>query len=249
MFDTGPESCKAVMAHRLIRQRRCLAGLSLAFSATLLAGCSTPTRLSDSHVTSVPRSPAVDVAGLVCEPVATFGTVAAPAIQGLSATVSYALTAALSKASPPIRTMPMPDMLNRLTDRGLAGEYVDLLSSAARGGGILERERLGRIGAALGSRYVLQPGLAEFNQTVLDKFEFSGLKIVRTRVLALRLWLQLWGTQTGHLLWESTGEVTVAEPVLRPESTVSLAAIAQKLWSLMIEDGLLGTKAGTPRCP
>ena len=44
MFGTGPESCKAVMAHRLIRQRRCLAGLSLAFSATLLAGCSTPTR-------------------------------------------------------------------------------------------------------------------------------------------------------------------------------------------------------------
>ena len=82
MFDARPESCKAVMAHRLIRQRRYLAGLSLAFSATLLAGCSTPTRLSDSHVTSVPRSPAVDVAGLVCEPVATFGPVAAPAISG-----------------------------------------------------------------------------------------------------------------------------------------------------------------------
>ena len=81
------------------------------------------------------------------------------------------------------------------------------------------------------------------------QFEFSGLKIVRTRVLALRLWLQLWGTQTGHLLWESTGEVTVAAPILSLESTVSLATIAQKLWSRMIEDGLLGTKTGSPRCP
>jgi hypothetical protein len=73
--------------------------------------------------------------------------------------------------------------------------------------------------------------------------------LARTRVLALRLWLQLWGTQTGHLLWESTREVTVAAPVLSTESTVALAEIAQKLWSRMIEDGLLGTKAGSPRCP
>lgn len=236
------------MAHRLIRLSRRLAGLSLAFSAILLAGCSTPVHLSDSHTTSAPRSPALDVAGLTCQPVATLGPVAAPAIQGLSATVSYALTSALSQASPPIRTMPMPEMLNRLTDQGLAGEYVDMLAGAARGG-VLERERLLRIGTALGSPYVLQPGLAEFNQTVLDKFEFTGVKIVRTRVLALRLWLQLWGTQTGHLLWESTGEVTVAVPILGVESTVPLATIAQKLWSRMIEDGLLGTNTESPRCP
>jgi hypothetical protein len=231
------------MAHRLIRLSR-----RLAFSAILLAGCSAPVHMSDSYTTSVPRSPALDVAGLACQPVAALGPVAAPAIQGLSATVSYALTIALSQASPPIRTMPRPEMLNRLTDQGLAGEYVDMLAGAARGG-VLERERLRRIGTALGSPYVLQPGLAEFNQTVLDKFEFAGFKIVRTRVLALRLWLQLWATQTGHLLWESTGEVTVAAPVVSPESTVALAEIAQKLWSRMIEEGLLGTKAGSPRCP
>ena len=38
----------------------------------------------------------------------------------------------------------------------------------------------------------------------------------------LRLWLQLWDAQTGHLLWESTGEVTVAAAVVRQDSTVSL---------------------------
>jgi hypothetical protein len=43
--------------------------------------------------------------------------------------------------------------------------------------------------------------------------------------------------------------VTVAAPILSLQSTVSLAAIAQKLRSRMIEDGLLGTKAGSPRCP
>src|SRR5258705_6739441 len=159
-----PESRKAVMAYRPIRLSRRLAWVSLAFSATLSAGCSTPVHLSDSHVTSAPWSPALDVAGLVCQPVAALGPVAAPGIQGLSATVPYALPSALSQASPPIRTMPMPEMVNRLTDHGLAAENVDLLSGAARGG-ILERERLRRVGAARGSLYLLHPGLAEVNQT------------------------------------------------------------------------------------
>jgi hypothetical protein len=47
---------------------------------------------------------------------------------------------------------------------------------------------------------VLQPGLAEFNQTVADKFEFSGWKILRTRISSLRLWLWLWDVNTGRML-------------------------------------------------
>ena len=115
--------------------------------------------------------------------------------------------------------------------------------------GILERERLQRIGTALRSRYVLQPGLAEFNQILTDKFELASWKILRTRLSTLRLWLQVWDTQTGHILWESTGEVTVAAPVLSEESTVSLDEIAQKLWARMIKDDLLGGLSGSWRCP
>jgi hypothetical protein len=99
-----------------------------------------------------------------------------------------------------------------------------MLSGFARSG-ILERERLQRIGAALRSRYMLQPGLAEFNQVLTDKFEIASWKILRTRLSTLRLWLQVWDTQTGHILWESTGEVTVAAPVVSEESTlVSMAS-------------------------
>ena len=214
----------------------------------LSAGCSTPVHVSDDHVTSGPRSPALDIAGLACAPVATLGVVAPAAIQGLGPTVSHALATALSQTSPPIRAIPMLDALNRLTDQGLAGEYAELIASYSRSG-IPDRARLARIGAALGSRYVLQPGLAEFSQTVLDKFEFAGFKIVRTRVSTLRLWLQLWDARTGHLLSESTGETTVAAPVLTTESTVSLDDIAQQLWSRMIKRDLLGGTSESWRCP
>jgi hypothetical protein len=227
---------------------RRIAGAILASVAIFLAGCSTPFHLSDEHVTSGPQSPSLDIAALACAPVATLGVTAPGALQGLSLTVSHALSTALTQASPPIRAIPMPEALNRLTDQGLAGEYAELVASYGRGG-IPDRARLERIGAALGSRYVLQPGLAEFSQTVLDKFEFSGLKIVRTRVSTLRLWLQLWDTRTGHLLSESTGEVTVATPVLATESTVSLDDIAQGLWSRMIKHDLLRSTSESWRCP
>jgi len=204
--------------------------------------------MSDAHVTSAVPSSSPDIAVLACEPVTTFGLVAPAGLQGLSPTVSHALTTALSGASPPVRAMPMPDLVNRLTDQELAGEYATILSDVARTG-ILERQRLRRIGAALGSRYVLQPGLADFNQVLLDKFEFAGLKIVRTRLSTLRLWLQLWDAQTGHLLWESTGEVTVAAPVVTQESTVALDEIAQTLWSRMIKNDLVGARGGSSPCP
>ena len=225
-----------------------VARVILALSAAFSAACSAPFHMSDTHVTSTPRAPSIDIAVLVCAPVATLGLIAPAGIQGLSPTVSHALTTALLETSPPILAVPMPETLNRLTDQGLAGEYADMLSGFSRNG-ILGRERLQRIGTALRSRYVLQPGLAEFSQVMADTFEFSGWKLVRTRTLILRLWLQIWDTQTGHILWESTGEVTVATPVVRPESTVSLDEIAQKLWSRIIKDDLLGGKSGSWRCP
>src|SRR4030095_11406430 len=94
--------------------------------------------------------------------------------------------------------------------------------------GTLERDRLKRIGAALGSRYVMQPGRAEFSQGLFDKFEFWGIKIVRTRIATVRLWLQIWEAPTGHLLWESTGELTTAAPVVRQDTMMSLDEMAPK---------------------
>jgi hypothetical protein len=135
--------------------------------------------------------------------------------------------------------MPNHETVNVLNAQGLAAEYADLLSGFVRSG-ILERARLQRIGSTLGARYVLLPGLAEYNQILVDKFEAFGVKLVRNRVTTLRLWLQLWDTRTGQILWESAGEATVASEILMPERAVPLDEIAQKLWLRMIQDDLLG---------
>jgi len=202
-------------------------------AACLVAGC-TPLSMTDMHVTGTPKPQNFDAG----ERVATLGPVAPSSLQQFAPLFSDALVRALEEAHPPIRALSFQESANMLNDRGLAADYGDLVSGFAHSG-ILERERLRRIGTALGSRYVLLPGLAQFDQTIIDRFETIGLKIFRARVTTLRLWLQLWDTKTGHNLWEATGELTLVNQLLRVKETVPLDAIAQSLWLRMIRDDLL----------
>jgi hypothetical protein len=144
--------------------------------------------------------------------------------------------------------IPAYDTISIINEQGqgLAQNYTKLLSGFATGG-IMERQWLRPIGSALGARYLLVPGLAAFDQLILDKYEVLGVKLVRTRVTTLRLWLQLWDAQTGRLLWESAGEVTAVTALLNASRTVPLDELAEKLWLQMVQENLLGAKTETRR--
>ena len=141
---------------------RHIVGSILGFWMALLAGC-TPVYLWDTHTTATPRPQSFDVA----TPVATFGLLAPASLQGFSPFLSRALMAAISEASPSMRGIPSNETVSVINGQGLAEEYADLIAGFIRSG-ILERERLQRIGSALGARYVLLPGLADFNQVVIE---------------------------------------------------------------------------------
>ena len=215
----------------------------LATMVMLLAGCDPP-YLSDTYATSTPKPASFDMGDLARMPVVVLAFMAPGNLQGLSPTLSRALSCALAEVSPPIREISTDETLNQLTDKGLATEYADMRAGFARNG-MLDRPRLRRIGLGLGSRYVLLPGVAEFNEEILDKYEAAGIKLLRNRVTTLRLWLQLWDSQTGHIVWESSGEVTVVTAFLSPKQTVALEQIAKKLLVRMIQDGLLESKPET----
>src|SRR5262245_8287067 len=214
--------------------------LFYAFSVIFLAGC-TPLYIWDTHITSTARPKSFGVAELTREPVATLGPITPAGLQGFSPFLSRALIAAISEASPSIRGIPTHETASMINSQGLSPDYGELISGFVRSG-ILERERLQRLGTALGSRYVLLPGLADFNQSLIDRFEIAGLKVVRNRVITLRLWLQLWDTQTGRIVWESTGEVNAASELLLPQRVIPLDEIGQKLWLRMLKDDLMAEK-------
>lgn len=218
-------------------------GIIPLLTAALIVGC-TPLYLSDTHTTSTPRPQFFNVTELAREQVATLGLLTPAGLQGFNPPLSHALNAALTEASPSIRGIAAHETVNVLNQQGLATEYGTLIAGFGRGG-ILESEPLRRIGSALSSRYVLLPGLAEFNQVIIDRLSIYGWNFIQSRVTTLRLWLQLWDTQTGKIVWESAGEVTVATKLLRSEQTVALDEIARKLWLRMIQDNLLEGKTGS----
>jgi hypothetical protein len=215
----------------------------LALAAALLAGC-TPIYTWDTNTVATARPPSFDIGELSQQRVATVNLVASAGLQGYSTSMSHALVAALAQVSPPIPAIPAYEVANALNDQGLASEYGELLSGFGRSG-ILDRQRLQRIGSALGFRYLLLPGLAELNQLILDRFEIAGIKVIRTRVTLLRVWLQLWDTRTGHIVWESAGEVATASEVVRHERVVPVDEIAQRLWRRMLQHDLLDGGTGS----
>jgi hypothetical protein len=83
---------------------------------------------------------------------------------------------------------------------------------------------------------VLLPGLAEFREILVDRFDLYGWKLVQSRISTLRLWMQLWDTQTGRMLWESSGEASVASALVQRGRTVPFEDMARKLWIRMIRD-------------
>ena len=88
-------------------------------------------------------------------------------------------------------------------------------------------------------------GLHSLTRQIIDKYEAAGIKLLRNRVTTLRLWLQLWDSQTGHIVWELSGEVTTATVFLSARQTVALERIAKKLLVRMIQDGLIESKTET----
>jgi hypothetical protein len=212
----------------------------LVLFAAVLAGCS-PLYVSDASITSTPKARSFDVSQLASDKMAVLGLVAPVNLQGFSPSLSLALASAIAQVRPPIQAIPAYGTVSLLNEQGLARDYAALISGYAQGG-ILEQQRLRRIGSALHSRYLLLPGLAEFDQTIEDRFETMGLKLLRNRVTTLRLWLQLWDAQTGQIVWESGGEVTAVTQLLRTKQTVPVDQIAQRLWVKMLQEGLLEAK-------
>jgi hypothetical protein len=215
----------------------------LALALTLLADCDPP-YLADIHANSTLPPKSFDTKQLVHTPVVVLAFVSPGNLQGFSPVLSHALSDALADVTPPIREISTDETLNKLTDQGLATDYADLRAGFARSG-MLDRPRLQRIGSGLGSRYVLLPGIAQFDEQILDKFESWGFKLLRNRVTTLRLWLQLWDSRTGHIVWESSGEVTTATVFLSPKQTVAMERTARKLLAQMIQDGLLESRTET----
>ena len=197
----------------------------------LSAGCIGPLQQWGEETTFRPKATSFDPATLKHEQVAVLNAVVGFGLEGFAHQVSRSLSSALDQRPTLITALPVHEALNRINRGELGEEYAAMVADYVRTG-ILNRAGLQKIGQAIHTNYVFQPSLASFNQSMSGRFSFFGLRVLQTRVT---MSLQLWDTRTGEIVWESSGEATLAGEDVR-EFRIPFDEIARRLWAHMLDD-------------
>ena len=108
-----------------------------------------------------------------------------------------------------IRTVGLPDTLSAVNRAGLTEAYKRMYQDY-RDSGVFEPKVLRQVGDAVGVRYMVQLKMAGFRQDSRERFGLLGLSILQTQAANIRLFLQIWDTDDGSIVWEGNNELNRA---------------------------------------
>jgi hypothetical protein len=184
--------------------------MSLMLVVAVTTGCSSSIYGWQVRTSSAEFSPSFDHGLLGQEPIAVFGALTMPGLRGNEVGLDFMLVQVLHRVAPQIQIVSPQRSMSKINEQGLASEYTQMRADAEQSH-ILNRDSLKKLGKAVGARFVFQPRLAAFTQTMYDRWTFPGFGVllVQVRTSNLRMSLQLWNTETGELLWASMAEGTM----------------------------------------
>ncbi|MEH6576793.1 MAG: hypothetical protein V7731_06905 [Amphritea sp.] len=125
-------------------------------------------------------------------------------------TVAFIFAKVLKDERPNIRQVSMPHALGAINNAGLANAYKRMLLSYQTTGNF-DKDTLTKIGGAVNARYLLQLNLSSFNQGSFGRFSMFGYRMFQTKYADIRIFIQVWDSQTGSIVWEGVEELTLAE--------------------------------------
>jgi len=130
---------------------------------------------------------------------------------------------------PEINILTSRDILNRINSADLAGEYVSMIAGYNLTG-ILERKTLEKVGNVIEVKYIAQPRLSSFTERTSTRLIAFGLSLISTRETSVNISLQIWDTKTGSIVWEGSGQATIAVEAMRakPVSFEDVAEVASR---------------------
>jgi hypothetical protein len=175
--------------------------------------------------------------------VAIFEAHAPGGLRGNELGLAYYLADILGKVAPNIKVVSPQDTAIRINKGGLAPDYVRMRADFEQSN-MLEAGALRKLGAAIGARYVFQPRLGSFAQTMTERWKPIDLRIVQTRSSILRLSLQLWDTHTGAPVWSSIAEAILSAETVT-QDPVFLEDAAKVALGSVVTDLLNGKTAST----
>ncbi len=207
------------------------------------AACSTTIYNWTVRTNSTPPSGSFHPARLEQEPVAIFEGHAPGGLRGNELGLAYHLADILGTVAPKMKVISPQHTATRINTLGLAPEYLRMRTDFEQTI-MLEAAALRTLGAGIGARYVFQPRLGAFTQTMTERWKPVDLRIVQTRSCILRLSLQLWDTHTGEPVWSSVAEAILASEAVSLDPVFLADAMRIALGSV-VADLLRGKTAST----
>lgn len=132
---------------------------------------------------------------------------------------------ALVEARPDIRVRGLAEVLNSVNRANLDQEYKAMYRDYLQTG-ILDADVLAEVGDTSDVRYLAQLSLAGFSQGNRGRLSVFGLRMVDTKQGNLRIFVQIWDSQSGTVVWEGSGELNYAYDTGR-ENPVSFADLCR----------------------
>jgi hypothetical protein len=135
---------------------------------------------------------------------------------------------------PNVRVVSLPETLSAINRVGMAKEYRQMFDDY-RESGMFARESLRRLGEACNARYLVQIKLSGFGRDMRDRFTLFGLRLLQTQYANIRLYLQIWDSETGSIVWEAMEELQYAFDSFA-EQPVTFRAVAEVAARNIIKD-------------
>jgi hypothetical protein len=141
--------------------------------------------------------------------------------------LAFIFARVLEKERPDIHVISLPEALSAINQAGLADEYKQMYVDYSDTG-IFKKNSLRKVGQVTGVRYLVQLKLSSFNQNSKGRFSFLGLRVFQTKEANIRLFFQVWNSETGGIVWEGTEEMNYAWDT-SSEKPVTFQLIVEKI--------------------
>ncbi|HEB55419.1 MAG TPA: hypothetical protein ENI98_03760 [Gammaproteobacteria bacterium] len=125
-----------------------------------------------------------------------------------------------------IRVVTLPETLSAVNRANLTAEYKAMFDEY-QDTGIFNQGTLRKIGEITGVRYLAQLKLGGFRQESAGRFGFFGLRLMETKRANLRVFLQIWDSQEGSIVWEGLEELNLSSDTFT-EKIISFNDIARQ---------------------
>ncbi len=128
--------------------------------------------------------------------------------------------------------VPLAQVLNRVNVAGLAETYAASLEMYDTSG-IIPLASIAQLGEAAGARYLAKLSLANFEQSQVERFGVAGFRVLTTNRTRIRLFLEVWDSDTGQIVWYANEELNIASERATEEDLSVRGAATRAITEMM----------------